>query len=114
MKEFKYDEIEKQLEYNPMADVVFEEYDSNKELILKIEKFKVHTYIKENEFLDIEDVEEYYGELNRENCYNPYLRLILVNPEEEELKYYPVHLNKVYMSSGFQRLWIESEDTWIS
>lgn len=109
MKELKYDEIEECFETSFKKKVVFEEYDRNMSLLLKVEGFETHTYIKENEFLDRDQVLEYYGEDRETECYNPYIRLILTNPEDESdiIKYYPIHLNKAYMSSGYQKLWVE-------
>lgn len=114
MRELKYNEIEEYLSINPRAEMVFEEYDNNNCLLLRMEQVEVFTFIKENEFLAPEDVETYYGEYMISECYHPYIRLILTNTipigainDVTESKYYPIHLNKIFMDNGLQKVLVK-------
>lgn len=114
MRELKYKEIEEYLSINLRPEIVFEEYDNNNCLLLRMEQIEVFTFIKENEFLAPEDIETYYGESMISECYYPYIRLILTNTtpigtidDATESKYYPIHLNKIFMDNGLQKVLVK-------
>lgn len=117
MKKVSYNEIEEILQTNPIPIIDFIEYDDGNVPILTIGQYQVLTYIKANEFLKREDFIEYYGyEMEDEYksyIYYPYIRLVIkepydgVNFNDEK---HVIHLNKVYMDTGYQELYIEDDE----
>lgn len=114
MDSMRYEEVEQFLEKNTKAYIDFEEYgyiSGRKTLLLKIEGLQINTYIKENEFIDRETIERLYGEEANPNhyYYYPYIRLVIEQEiDNREVQYSVLHLNKVYFTSGLQKIQLRS------
>lgn len=106
-----YDEVINKLNTNTNLKIDFKEYTITgldvKNLILDISCYDVVGYIPENQFLDDEEIERYYGDdVNKMNLhYYPYIRIIVKEPNSYvDDKLYVIHLNKVSFTQGLQEI----------
>lgn len=107
-----YEDIENKIETSDKLRLDFKEYRFTglnvKTEILEINNFELVAYVKENEFLDQEMINRFYGDnVNTLNLhYYPYLRLVIANPEDigVDKKLYVLHLNKASFTAGLQEL----------
>ncbi len=113
-----YDEVIDKLNTSPNLKIDFKEYIITgldvKNLILDISCYDVVGYIPENQFLDDEEIERYYGDdVNKMSLhYYPYIRIIVKAPNSyTDDKLYVLHLNKVSFTQGLQEIDLYSKNT---
>ena len=119
----KYDEIIDQLTENPGSCIDFIEYEADGGVMLEVRGYEVYSYVKPNEYIDPQQILDYYGNDLEEDeyryyAYSPDVRIVIqeptgldgrLGPVQEIPEKYVIHINRAFYETGLQVLRIHEE-----
>lgn len=109
------DEVISKLNTTPRATIDFKEYQytvQDKIEILSLKDFPVMDYCLPDDYLDMEDILNYYGLEDIQYHYSKDLRIFLGVAKDLGLmrEVLPIHINGLYLSQGLQEITIKEEE----
>lgn len=119
----KYDEIIDQLTENPGCCIDFIEYEADGGVMLEVRGYEVYSHVRPNEYIDPQQILDYYGndleeEEYRYYAYSPDVRIVIqeptglngrLGPIQEIPEKYVIHINRAFYETGLQVLRIQEE-----